>query len=185
VARDAPEVSALSEPMWLERARDLIGIREIAGALHEAKILHLWRDAKMPYVHDDEQAWCSAFVCAMLERSMITSTRKPNARSFSDWGINVLDNGVANIPVGAILVWSRPPNAWQGHVNIATARTADGAIECVGGNQSNSVCVAKFRETGGRELIAARWPAEERDNLRILNALPLVQSVKPLSTNEA
>ena len=171
--------------MWLERARDLVGLREIAGPMHEPKVLQLWRDAKMPYVHDDETAWCAAFVSAMLERSMITSPRQPNARSFTTWGIDVLANGVAEIPVGAILVWSRPPNPAQGHVNFATARTADGAIECLGGNQSNSVCIARFRETGGRELLAARWPAEERDSLRLLNPLPIVDSEKPVSTNEA
>lgn len=172
--------------MWLSRARDLVGLREIAGAMHEPKVLQLWRDAKMPYVHDDEVAWCSAFVCAMLERSMVTSPRKPNARSFTDWGIDVLANGIEQIPVGAILVWSRPPSDWQGHVNFALSRDEDGAIRCVGGNQSNSVSIAKFKAVpGGRQLLAARWPAEERDNLRLFSYLPLVSTPQPLSTNEA
>lgn len=179
-------VSALSEPLWLERARDLVGLREIAGKLHEPKVLQLWRDAKMPYVHDDETAWCSAFEGAMLERSMITTPRKPNARAWVDWGIDVLSNGIEQIPVGAILVWSRPPSDWEGHVNFALSRDETGAIRCVGGNQSNSVSIAKFKAvSGGRQLLAARWPIEERDNLRLRAHLPLVFTPQPLSTNES
>ena len=172
--------------MWLDRARDLVGLREIAGNLHEPKIMQLWRDARIAYdPKGDEDAWCSAFVGAMLERSMISTPRKPNARSYSTWGIDVLDQGIERIPVGAVLVWSRPPNPSHGHVNFATGRTADGAIEAVGGNQGNSVSIAKFKEVKGRELIAARWPREERDSLRMLRDLPLIESTRALSANEA
>lgn len=172
----------MTEPMWLERARDMIGVREISGHMHEPKVLQLWRDAKMPVVQDDETAWCAAFVGAMLERSMITSTRKPNARSYQTWGIDVLANGVDQIPIGAVCVFSRPPNDWQGHVAFAVGVTPSGALSCVGGNQSNSVSIAPFNVT---RLVAARWPVEERDNLRILTTLPKVMSDGRLSENEA
>lgn len=179
-------MTGLTEPMWLDRARDMVGIREIAGALHEPKIMQLWRDARIAYdAKGDEDAWCSAFVGAMLERSMITTPRKPNARSYADWGIDVLDQGIEKIPVGAVLVWSRPPKAWQGHVCFALARAHDRAIQCLGGNQSDSVSIARFKEANGRELIAARWPIEERDSLRLLRDLPLLDSTGALSANEA
>jgi uncharacterized protein (TIGR02594 family) len=179
-------MTGVSEPLWVQRARDLVGLREITGAMHEPKVLQLWRDAKMPYVHDDETAWCAAFVGAMLERSMVTSTRLPNARSYENWGLNVLtDTGPRNlsrIPPGAICVFERPPHAWQGHVAFVVGRTEFGELVCIGGNQSNSVSIASFKET---RLIAARWPVEERDNLRMLAPLPLVDGAHLISTNEA
>jgi uncharacterized protein (TIGR02594 family) len=153
--------------------------------MHEPKVLQLWRDARMPYVQDDETAWCAAFIGAMLERSMITSTRLPNARSYENFGLDVYTEigkpRVDTIPVGAICVFSRPPNAWQGHVAFAVSRTPT-EILCIGGNQSNSVCISAFKLD---RLIAARWPIEERDNLRILNPLPLTESHHVVSVNEA
>lgn len=179
-------MSGVSEPMWLQRARDQIGLREISGPLHEPKVLQLWRDAHMPYVHDDETAWCAAFVGAMLERSMITSTRLPNARSYEHWGLNCLtDTGkrdLTRIPVGAICVFERPPNAWEGHVNFAVGCTATGDLVCIGGNQKNSVSIATFKEA---RLIAARWPIEERDSLRMFARLQTVDGDHLISVNEA
>jgi uncharacterized protein (TIGR02594 family) len=176
----------ISEPMWLSRARDLVGLREISGPMHEPKVLQLWRDARMPYVHDDETAWCAAFVGAMLERSMVTSTRLPNARSYENFGLDVLkDTGrvdVSRIPIGAVCVFDRPPDAWKGHVAFATARTANGEILCLGGNQSNSVSIAAKKID---QLIAARWPIEERDSLHMLNPLPIVNDHHAISVNEA
>jgi uncharacterized protein (TIGR02594 family) len=179
-------VNGISEPLWLQSARDLIGLREIAGALHEPKVLQLWRDARMPYVHDDETAWCAAFVGAMLERSMIGSTRLPNARSYENWGLNCLtDTGkrdLIRVPIGAVCVFDRPPNAWEGHVNFAVGRTATGDVVCIGGNQKNSVSISTFKEA---RLIAARWPIEERDSLRMLARIPLMDGQHLVSTNEA
>lgn len=163
----------MTDPMWLDMARDQVGLREIAGPMHEPKVLQLWRDAKMPPVHDDETAWCAAFVGAMLERSMITGTRKPNARSYSGWGIDVMGLGVEDIPPGAVCVFSRPPSEWQGHVAFAVGITPTGSLVCLGGNQSNSVSIAPFRI---ERLIAARWPTEERDNIAMLRRLPTVRS---------
>lgn len=179
-------MNGISEPLWLQRARDLIGLREISGAMHEPKVLQLWRDARMPYVHDDETAWCAAFCGAMLERSMITSTRLPNARSYENWGLNALtDTGrrdLLRIPIGAVCVFDRPPNAWQGHVAFAVGRTGTDQIICLGGNQSNSVSIAMFNAS---RLVAARWPIEERDSLRMLAPLPLMDGQHLISINEA
>lgn len=179
-------MNGVSEPLWLQRARDLVGLREISGPIHEPKVLQLWREARMPYVHDDETAWCAAFVGAMLERSMITSTRLPNARSYENWGLDVLtDTGrrdLIRIPIGAVCVFERPPDSWKGHVNFAIGRTESGDLVCVGGNQSDSVSIATFKTA---RLIAARWPIEERDSLRMLAPLPVTDGNHLISINEA
>lgn len=174
-------LAVIPEPQWLSRARDFIGLHEIPGAMNEPKIVQLWRDAHMEYIHDDETAWCSAFVCAMLERSMINSTRKANARSFEHWGIDCNDLGTSEIPLGAILVFNRPPNPEQGHVGFAVGITPEGNLMVLGGNQSDKVSIATFKK--GR-LISARWPTEESANLGLLKSLPVLKS-GPVSVRES
>lgn len=172
----------MTEPHWLTLARDLIGLREIKGPQHEPEILALARDAKLSWYRDDETAWCAVFVCGVLERTGINATRSAAARSFEHWGIDVLDNGVEKVPLGAIVVYSRPPNPAHGHVGFAVGRDQQGRILTIGGNQKDSVNISPFDP--GR-LIAARWPAEYADDLGIIRYLPVAQSADVSSTQEA
>jgi uncharacterized protein (TIGR02594 family) len=171
----------MDEVPWLTLARDLIGVKEISGDKHEPKILALWRDSHLRFT-TDEDPWCAAFVGACLERAVVNSTRKPNARSYEHWGDDVKKNGIKQIPLGAIVVYERPPDTWTGHVGFAVGRTEDNEILTLGGNQRDSVSIAPFEQ--GR-LIAARWPSEFAGDLRLLHHIPLMQSTGALSTNEA
>jgi uncharacterized protein (TIGR02594 family) len=167
--------------MWLARARDFVGLREIAGPLHDTKILQFARDAHVGWIRDDETAWCATFVCAMLERSLITSPRSASARSFENWGIDIMDHG-HGIPLGAIVVYDRPPNPAHGHVGFAVGIDADGNIHTLGGNQANSVSIAPFKPA---RHIATRWPSEYKQDLKLLRRIPFISTRKPVSTNEA
>lgn len=171
----------MNEVPWLVFARDLLGVKEISGDKHEPKILAMWKDSHLPYM-TDEEPWCAAYVGACLERSYVNSTRRANARSYQRWGNDVKANGVAEIPLGAIVVFDRPPNEWQGHVGFAVGRTEDGDILTLGGNQRNSVSIDPIRQ---RRLIAARWPSEFSGDLRLVHYIPLMKSTGALSTNEA
>jgi uncharacterized protein (TIGR02594 family) len=171
----------MKEVPWLALARDFIGVKEIHGDKHEPKILAMWKDAKLPF-STDEDAWCAAYAGAMLERVHVNSSRKANARSYQYWGNDVMGNGIAYIPVGAVVVFDRPPNDWQGHVGFAVGRTETDDILTLGGNQSDSVNIKPIK---GRRLIAARWPTEFAGDLRLLHYLPLMKTNAALSVNEA
>jgi uncharacterized protein (TIGR02594 family) len=171
----------MNEVPWLSLARDMIGVKEISGDKHEPKILAMWRDSHLSF-SNDEVAWCAALVGACLERCYVNSTRKANARSYMHWGNDVLANGALQIPLGSIVVYSRPPNDWEGHVGFAVGRTESGDIMTLGGNQGNAVNIKPFRYN---RLIAARWPAEFAGDLRMLHHIPLMQSTGAISTNEA
>jgi uncharacterized protein (TIGR02594 family) len=171
----------MTEPAWLSIARDLIGLREIKGPTHEPEILKLWRDAGLTFT-DDETAWCAGFVGGVLKRADITPSFSASARSYMTWGSDCLANGPREIPLGAVVVFSRPPSEWSGHVGFATGITEDGNIMTLGGNQKDSVNIAPI---AGARLIAARWPAEERGDLSILNRIALVTTNVPLSKAEA
>ena len=87
-----------------------------------------------------------------------------------------------DIPPGAVLVFDRPPNAWEGHVGFAVGWTSDGYLKVLGGNQRDSVSIADISVA---RLIDARWPVEFRDDLRLLRKLPLMSRIGAVSTNEA
>jgi uncharacterized protein (TIGR02594 family) len=174
-------MSGLPEPPWLVRARDRIGIREIPGREHNPEILRWWRVCHLPFT-DDETSYCSAFVGAMLEDCGLRSTRLPNARSWEAWGMDVLELGREMIPLGAVVVYDRPPIAWHGHVGFAVGITRNGNIMTIGANQSNTVSIAPFK---AERLVAARWMPGDRENLQLLRRIPFVEENKPVSTVEA
>lgn len=171
----------MKEAPWLTIARDLIGLREIKGAAHEPEILSLWRDAGLPF-SDDETAWCAGFVGGVLKRAGIKPTGSAAARSYARWGVDCMANGNENIPLGAIVVFSRPPSEWSGHVGFAVGITEGGHIMTLGGNQGDRVSIAPFNES---RLIAARWPSESTDDIRMLRVIPQITTNVPLSTRES
>jgi uncharacterized protein (TIGR02594 family) len=171
----------VNEPKWLSIARDLIGLREIKGSAHEPKILALWKDAGLPF-NDDETAWCAGFVGGCLARAGCAPSLSAAARSYSSWGIDVLANGHEQIPLGAVVVYSRPPSEWSGHVGFAVGRTPEGAIMTLGGNQKDSVNIAPFDPD---RLIAARWPVEQLQSIGMLASIPVMTTSIPLSAREA
>lgn len=171
-----------AEPLWLAGARDLVGLAEIHGPAHEPEILRLARDAHIDWIRDDETAWCGVLVCGCLERAGIRSTRSAAARSFEHYGVDVL-GPLAQIPLGAILVYSRPPDPAHGHVNFAVGYTRDGKIVGLGGNQGDRVSIAPF-DTG--RLIAARWPrGEALIDTALYQRIPLMNLSTPVSTRES
>lgn len=174
-------MNGLAEVPWLQIARGLIGLREIKGPQHEPEILRLRADAGTG-IRNDEEAWCSDFVGGCMKRALCEPTRSPAARSWLHWGISVKASKLEDIPPGAVLVFERPPHAWQGHVGFAAGYTSDGYFKLLGGNQSDSVSIA---DKHCSLLIDARWPVEFRDDLRLLRKLPLLSRSGAVSTNEA
>jgi uncharacterized protein (TIGR02594 family) len=85
-------------------------------------------------------AWCAAFVNASLDKSGRQGTGKMNARSFMDWG-----QPVDQPQPGDVAVFSRgDPNGWQGHVGFYQGTNPDGSYSILGGNQGDSVSLARF-----------------------------------------
>lgn len=167
-------------PPWLASARELVGLREIPGPQHDARILRMWEAIKAPF-RDDETPWCAGFVGAVLEWQGLRSTRSAAARSYLAWGVPIAG------PVrGAVVIFSRPGSTWSGHVGFVDGRDAAGRIMCLGGNQGNRVSVAPFDTS---RVIGYRWPRERVDLLpadQRFGALPLVGGgAVPSSTNEA
>jgi uncharacterized protein (TIGR02594 family) len=172
----------IGEVPWLVEARHWIGLREIKGPQHEPEILRLRADAGTG-IQNDEEAWCSDFVGGCMKRALIVPTKSPAARSWLHWGIDCTEANRSLIPLGSIGVFSRPPDPWKGHVGFLVGYTEAGDFMVLGGNQSDSVNIARI---AGHRLLSARWPIEFRGDLRFARMrLPLLSKSGALSTNEA
>jgi uncharacterized protein (TIGR02594 family) len=150
-------MSALpKDPAWLRAAYKDLGLKELPGARHSARILAMFRAAGHPQVKDDETAWCSAAMNAWMAEAGIRGTGKLTARSWLEWGRNVSDRP---IPRGAVVVFKRGNSSWQGHVALCITDGGGSHITVLGGNQSNAVTVAKYPRSA---LLGARWPDDPK-----------------------
>lgn len=142
------------DPLWLSNARGEVGTREFPGAADNPRIIKYWNDAQLASVADgqDEVPWCAAFVGAMLVRARHPGSGRANARSYESWGRKIVSPCL-----GAVVVFSRPPHAWQGHVGfyLGTDMGA-GRVRVIGGNQADAVSIADFPLD---RVVAYRWPA--------------------------
>lgn len=166
------------EPLWLSHARGEIGTKEFPGNPDNPAIIKYWNDAGLANVADgqDEVPWCAAFVGAMLKRASLPNSGKANARSYEAWGRKLLSPAL-----GCVVVFSRPPTAWQGHVGfyLGTDR-AKRLVQVIGGNQSDSVSVASFSLD---RVVAYRWPASVSLIPEWVGPLPIVNPAN-VSTRE-
>ncbi|WP_020179662.1 TIGR02594 family protein [Methylopila sp. M107] len=139
----------MSEPAWLVAARKDLGLKEIVGSKHEPRVVKFFAESGNAWVKDDETAWCAAFVGAKLAEAGLKGTGKLNARSYLDWGTPL------KTPVpGCIVVFKRGSSTWQGHVAFFL-RDLGSQIEVLGGNQSNSVSIARYVKLN---LLGFLWP---------------------------
>lgn len=144
-----------SDPAYLKAAFGDLGLSEIPGPRHSARVLQLFKASGHPEIKNDETAWCAAAVGGWLAESGIPGSGSLMARSYAKYGKACdLDD---TVPRGAIVVWPRgaPPS---GHVNICLED--DGTyLTCIGGNQGNGsgggVTISRERK---RNAIAARLP---------------------------
>ena len=139
---------------WMKLAWRDYGVREIAGSRHSRRILDYFADVGHDGVRRDETAWCAAFVGSCLERAGFSSTRSLMARSYLEWGSKLAE------PVpGAIAILSRGANPAYGHVGFFVAQS-DGKVWLLGGNQSDGVNVAGYRQS---RVLGYRWPPKAPD----------------------
>ena len=154
----------MTEPLWLAAARKDVGLKEIVGSRHEPRIVAFFAKAGAPWVKDDETAWCAAFVGAKLAEAGVKGTGSLLARSYTGWG-----QALKAPAPGAITVFKRAGSPVLGHVAFFL-RDLGAQVEVLGGNQSNSVSIARYSKTN---LLAYRWPSGW--------ALPVAGPAKPIN----
>jgi uncharacterized protein (TIGR02594 family) len=137
---------------WMQYAFQEFGTPEYAGKRHNPRILAY--HAAAGGAGRDEVAWCSAFANWCMKQAGITGTWKPNARSWLNWG-DVIP--LAAPIYGCVAVFSRPPEAWMGHVGFFVG-SRGGRFCVLGGNQGPTAGAVCLKEYPLDRLLGFRWP---------------------------
>lgn len=170
-----PRVGTVPLLPWLAEAERLQGVREIAGAKHNATIMD-WAKRLGGWVAsfytNDEIPWCGLFVAHCIGSTLTSEPLPANPLGAVNWS----KFGVSCLPTrGAVLVFSR---SGGGHVGFYVGEDKE-AFHVLGGNQSNQVNITRVAKS---RHVATRWPAT-------VPAPIAVRTLKPaggaLSTNEA
>lgn len=151
---------------YMTIARSYLGTKELKGSADNPKIIEMYRTVGHTQVEHDEVAWCAAFVGHCLERAGFASTRKLNARSYLAWGEKVA--GLEQAKEGDIVVFTRGTSTATGHVAFFL-KVAGSQIEVLGGNQSDSVTIARYAKS---RLLGIRRPlrtdAPQRPEMKVV-----------------
>lgn len=136
---------------WLNEAKRLIGTTEIRGPQHNPVIIGMGPAAGIR-VTDDETPWCGLFVSHCIASTLPDEAMPANplgARQWMKFGDEVTPQ------FGSTLVfWRESRESFKGHVGFYWAED-DLNYHVLGGNQSDSVSVARVRKS---RLLGARWP---------------------------
>lgn len=144
-------------PGWMHIALNELkqGVREVPGEKkHNPRIVEYHQTAtlKKHRSDKDENAWCSSFANWCMQRSGLSGTGKPNARSWLKWG------AIRTQPqYGCVVVfWREARNSWKGHVGFYVGQRSAKKLLVLGGNQGNAVSIGAYRKA---RVLGYRWPS--------------------------
>src|ERR1700746_3414029 len=129
-------VNAEAEPSWLTIARGELGVSEHPGAESNPRILEYLRAVDDDRL-GDEEAWCSAFGCWCFEQAGVRSPQCKQARGWLHWGVSL-----SQPRVGCVVVLSRPPETWTGHMGFYLGPSH--GLQLLSGNCQNAVRIAHY-----------------------------------------
>ena len=163
-----------NKPVWLDTAKNLIGVKEFPGAPSNPVILNwakkLGKILGFNY-NDDAIPWCGLFATYVLvENNYMPASVPLRASSWQTWGV-----GLTQPSLGCVLVFTRQGG---GHVGFYVSEDAD-YYHVLGGNQSDKVCIERIAKA---RCAAIRWPA----GTDLPTTGPIVKKFDgTVSTNEA
>lgn len=129
---------------WIAEARKLLGLHEVKDAKKLDKALRL---------DTSEIAWCGAFVGMCIATALPSEPMISNQLGSRNW--LKFGHTIGSPQIGAVAVfWRGSKDGWQGHVGFVVGHDKT-HLHILGGNQSNSVSVAKVSKD---RLLGLRWP---------------------------
>ncbi len=119
------------------------GVTEIKGSKHNPTIVEYSKDIGYGGIVDDETAWCSIFMNWCAKQVDLNRSKKLNARSWLDVGCEIDEPKAGDV----VIFWRSSKSSWKGHVAIFINYAENGNINCLGGNQSNQVCIREYKSS--------------------------------------
>ncbi len=134
----------------LKIATKELGVAEIAGSIHNERIIQYAHEIGFTWVNDDETPWCSIFMNWVAKNAGYQKSKSAAARSWLNSGIPITNPEPGDI----VIYWRENMNSHMGHVGIFIGFSNDGSrIYTLGGNQGNSVSISGYPK---RELLGFR-----------------------------
>lgn len=123
------------------------GLKETPGAADNEIIIRMAAECGFKDYKHDDIAWCSLFMNWVCMKANKPRSNGLNARSWVSVGSPV------TIPVlGDLIVLSRPPETWTGHIGIFISEDETNYY-LLAGNQNDMVNITPFKKD---RLVAAR-----------------------------
>jgi uncharacterized protein (TIGR02594 family) len=121
-----------------------IGVKEIKGDQHNARILQYGQEAGFAFMKDDEIGWCSIFLNWVAMKANLPRSKDGRAISWVKVGEVVSDP-----QPGDVILCGKGGDITQiYHVGLFTGYSQDKKmVFCLGGNQSDSVSISKMLAT--------------------------------------
>lgn len=138
-------------PPWYHTALGELGVAEIPGPRHNARILEYHAVTRGPGGDEDETAWCASFACWCLDRAGMQHPASKRARSLLTVGEPCTDNRLGAL----VVLWRGSVMGNKGHVGFRARAPEAGREWLLGGNQGNRVSVQAY--DAGR-VLGVRWP---------------------------
>lgn len=158
---------------WIMEAKKHIGLKEIPGPKHNATILS-WLSQLKAWWKEDETPWCGVFVAHCFR---VSDMQLPKLwMRAKEWG-NGWGTKLNKAAPGCVVVFDREGG---GHVGFVLGITKSNELVVLGGNQSNSVNIAKFSMD---RVFGYYWPRDY--TLPNSTSLPILSVAGGLSFNEA
>lgn len=139
--------------VWMDEARRLMGVKEVAGSGSNQAILDWATALGIPYSTDDIP-WCGLFVAHCVGATMPREPLPTNPLGARNW--QRFGDKLATPGEGAIMTfWRVSKTSGLGQVGFYNGED-DQAYHILGGNQSDQVSIARV---GKDRFLEARWPA--------------------------
>lgn len=160
---------------WIDVAVSKIGIHEIRGQETNPDITKWLKELKAWWT-DDETAWCGTFVAWCLKQADVAYPKMwMQALAYRDGGTKLTKPAY-----GCVAVKERKGG---GHVCFVVGRDAKtGKLVCLGGNQSDQVCLALYNET---DFVDFRWYGKTANPLALRYNLPEYSGVTAQKVTES
>lgn len=164
-------------PQVLIQARNLIGTKEIVGAVHSKVILGWAKELGIEKIYtNDEIAWCGLFVAYVCKKAGL---ELPFSAKESLWALNWNKFGTKQTTamLGDILTFKRNGG---GHVGIYVGEDA-ACYHILGGNQSNMVNITRIEKSRCAGIRRTPWKIAQPKDVRVVQ----VNASGFISKNEA
>lgn len=136
---------------WLEKGRLYLGMKEIVNGKVNPLITEMF--LKTSYHTKENEAWCAAFICWLLETLGYKSSHDAGAYSYASFGVK------CELKPGAIVVVQHLTGSLAGHYHVTMCETplTQTAFMGLGGNQDNTVSIKKYGSPDYK-IVSVRWP---------------------------